>query len=443
MRTISALLVAVLLSLGAEAKVLKGHRTLEDVPTLTGRVDVVCEAAEVIVRDLDDRAVALMHGYAYLVKDGTDRPVTFFWNGGPGASTAILHTGFASPMRAPIGDEDAEPAANPLTLIDKTDLVYVDPVGTGFSQAVGTAEAEDFWGIYEDAYSAAEFVEGFLSARGMLDRPVYLCGESYGAVRVAAMLEHLIERGIDVEGLILISPALESGIIRPRAGTDYVYEARADRLPTYAALALDRGVRKTDDERAFIEDALEFAHGPYLDALDELDELPESEIERLRSIRKQFTDRPDVKKRDQHDARRPKRQGEIAGIEIDEFGDSYKALLHEVFGIRTGGKYKLMNRRANRSWRAEDGESGLYRSNIRTPRMIARACDEGLCPRVFIAGGWYDLVTPFATNRRLAAEGEFGDCEIEVRDYAAGHVIFADEDAHEELAEDVRAWLAP
>ncbi|MEM9064220.1 MAG: hypothetical protein AAGB51_01885 [Planctomycetota bacterium] len=436
-------LLTTLLVLTISLPALAQEAILEGLPTPSGRVDVACEVAELRLTDDRGRAMADMTGFAYLAQSGVDvgddRPITFFWNGGPGAAAALLHTGFGAPLSADSGVEgDGQFGVNPYTFIDLTDLVYVDPVGTGFSSAAGRYEDADFWGVVPDADAAAEFVETFLEEWGIENRPVYLCGESYGAVRVAAMLAPLEERGIEVEGLILISPALESATItRSRARG----AGRADRLPTFAALAAHRGLREVEDEAEFVDQAYLFSREVYLPALQGQDRLDEATLDLVRETRDLYTARASGSGYDQHDARFRASEGALGGIETSTLGNAVKTLLSGLFGVETDGRYRLMNGRANGSWRSADGRTRLFEGGFGVPPLIAEAATVGRRPSVFIAGGWYDLVTPFATNRRLAESGAFGRADVTVRDFPAGHVIYADPRSHEGLVSDLRLWL--
>lgn len=431
--TVVAALAAALTPVSAET-------LLRALPTPSGVVDVRCEAVEIRLADDRGRPLADKSAFAYSVEARDDRPIIFFWNGGPGGSTALLHTGFAAPLLADSGvDGDGELRLNELTLIDLADLVYVDPVGTGFSRAAGRYEGRDFWGVVPDAEASAAFVELYLAERDLLGRPVYLCGESYGGVRVAAMLGPLAERGIDVDGLLMISPALESATItRVRdAGT-----GRADRLATFAALAIHEGERRVSDPEAFIDAAADFAIDVYLPAIQNRDRLDEPTLDLIRETRDAFAGDPSSAGLDRHDARFIAEGGALGGVDTDRLGSALKTLLAGIHGVDTRGDYTLMNRRANRAWRAPDGRTRLFQAGFGVAPLIAQACESGRAPRVFLAGGWYDLVTPFTTNRRLAAARSFGSCDVEVREYAAGHVIYADPAAHEAFVRDVRRWLS-
>ncbi|MCB9879882.1 MAG: hypothetical protein H6835_20005, partial [Planctomycetes bacterium] len=119
-----------------------------------GTVAVRCEMLRTTLHGGDGRPTATMCGFAYL-GDEPSRPVTFFWNGGPGFCSSMLHTAFAGPRIADLTGDGGE-VDNPLTLVDRTDLVYVDPIGTGFSRAIAPTADGDFYGIHEDARAAAQ-----------------------------------------------------------------------------------------------------------------------------------------------------------------------------------------------------------------------------------------------------------------------------------------------
>lgn len=398
-----------------------------------------CEQLRATLHDPTGEPTATMCGFAYL-GDEAWRPVTFFWNGGPGFCSSMLHTGFAAPQVADLAG-DGHISANPLTLVDRTDLVYVDPVGTGFSRAIAPTEDDAFFGIHEDARAAAQFVAAVVAERGWSDRPIVLCGESYGGIRVAAMLAPLRELGVVPDGLILISPALDWRSIRPIADDD-VAVAAVDAVPSLAALALSGEV---DDaaRRATIDAACRFAIGPLLaavrageDPLDPDDEALAAELERFTGGRTLRT----LRGVDQHDARQRRKGMRIGGVSLPACDTAIATVLAANFDIEQLDDYRRNIPRIGSNWRGEHGELfGV--SDVRATAMLAAACRDGYRPRVFVAGGWFDTVVPFGVALRLAAEDAFGDCELELRDYAAGHMIYVDAAAHAELVADLRSWF--
>src|SRR5277367_2641994 len=200
--------------------------------------------------DKDDKnqpAEASMFYVAYFKTDGanTQRPVTFFYNGGPGSSTVWLHMGAFGPRRVVTADDSHTPAApysvvnNDYSLLDATDLVFVDAPGTGFSRLSGKDKEKSFYGVDEDAWAFSDFIVQFLAKYGRWNSPKFLFGESYGTTR-SAVLANLLEtdRTVDFNGVILLSQilnfSLDSDLPDINPGVDVAYQLN---LPTYAATA--------------------------------------------------------------------------------------------------------------------------------------------------------------------------------------------------------------
>ena len=180
-----------------------------------------------------------------LDEKSADRPITFVFNGGPGAASAFLHLGALGPRIIGFSANGAAavmPVAlsdNPDTWLDFTDLIFVDPVATGYSRsAAGTEEADKaFFGVEKDADAMADFVRLTLARAGRMLSPIFLAGESYGGFRVALLADRLIGSGIGVRGVSMISPALEFSLLR---GNPYVPLPLALVLPSIAATHLER-----------------------------------------------------------------------------------------------------------------------------------------------------------------------------------------------------------
>src|SRR5437879_3790039 len=157
-------------------------------------------AATILIKNDKDDPTALIYYTAYTrsdVKDMSQRPVAFLYNGGPGSASVWLHMGSMGPRRVVTVNADVTPPApyklidNPDCLLDKSDLVFLDPVGTGFSRAVGKAQDKDFWGVDLDVKSLAEFVTTYISRNNRWNSPKFLVGESYGTFRNAALANYL------------------------------------------------------------------------------------------------------------------------------------------------------------------------------------------------------------------------------------------------------------
>ena len=216
--------------------------------------------------------------YVYYSKGGEGpRPVTFFYNGGPGSSTMWLHMGAFGPHRIVTSTDAHTPAApyslvnNAYSLLDATDLVFIDAPGTGFSRIAGKDKEKAFFGLDPDAYAFSEFITQFLSRYGRWNSPKYLFGESYGTPRSAVVVNQLeSERSVDLNGVILLSQILSFDLSADRPtgnpGVDLPYETV---LPTYAATAWYH--KKLPGEHPNLEALLteveQFAMGDYARAL--------------------------------------------------------------------------------------------------------------------------------------------------------------------------------
>ncbi|MGB9430395.1 MAG: peptidase S10 [Gammaproteobacteria bacterium] len=241
-------------------------------------------AGTIILKNKDDKPTGSMFYIAYF-KDGanpSNRPVTFFYNGGPGSSTVWLHMGAFGPQRVVTADHTHTPAApyglvnNDYSLLDATDEVFIDAMGTGFSRILGKDKAgegtpKDFYGVDEDGRAFAQFITRFLSQYGRWNSPKYLFGESYGTTRSAVLANDLeTNDDVDLNGVILLSEILNFDInadfpqINP--GVDLPYELM---LPTYAATAWyhHKLPNQPAELQPFLQQVEQFAMGDYAKAL--------------------------------------------------------------------------------------------------------------------------------------------------------------------------------
>ncbi len=201
-------------------------------------------ASTTLLKNDKGDATGLMYSVAYTrsdVKDLTTRPVSFLYNGGPGSATMWLHMGAFGPRRAWTVDGTFTPPApyklvdNGESLLDKTDLVFIDAMGTGYSHAVCKAQEKDFYGIDEDVDAFGQFIDTYISRNDRWNSPKFLIGESYGTFRSAALGNYLQKRySVHLNGIVLISSVLDLSTITFASGDDrsFVYY-----LPSYAAVA--------------------------------------------------------------------------------------------------------------------------------------------------------------------------------------------------------------
>ncbi|HKK08963.1 MAG TPA: peptidase S10, partial [Gemmatimonadota bacterium] len=229
--------------------------------------------------------------------DAATRPVTFLYNGGPGSSTVWLHMGAFGPRRVATADHSHDAAApyrlvnNDYSLLDASDLVFVDAMGTGFSRIIGKDEggagtSEKFYGVDPDAGSFADFITSFLSEYGRWNSPKYVFGESYGTTR-SAVLANDLENGksVDLNGVILLSEILSydlSDVDGPEMnpGMDLTYELA---LPTYAATAWYHHAipNRPEELEPFLKEVESFAMGEYAQALQKGSELDSASMHQV------------------------------------------------------------------------------------------------------------------------------------------------------------------
>src|SRR5208282_484143 len=233
-------------------------------------------ASTTLLKDEKGEPTALIYSTAYTrsdTKDVSQRPIAFIYNGGPGSASIWLHMGAFGPRRVVNADHAATPPApykiedNAHSLLDKTDMVFIDPVGTGFSRAVGKAQNKDFWGVDQDVKMFAQFINIYLNRNNRWNSPKFLIGESYGTFRSAALGNYLQQHdGIYINGIVLISSVLNLGTISFNPGDDLPFILY---LPSYAATAAYQKALADppSDVPAFLAEARKFAATEYGTAL--------------------------------------------------------------------------------------------------------------------------------------------------------------------------------
>jgi len=233
-------------------------------------------AGTILLKNEKDEPVASMFYIAYIrsdVKDTSQRPLAFLYNGGPGSSSVWLHMGAFGPKRIVTSNAEATPPPpyqledNANCLLDAADLVFIDPVGTGFSKAVGEAKNKDFWGVDEDVKSIAQFIVRYVNRNLRWNSPKFLIGESYGTFRDAALVDYLqSHEDMYFNGVVMISTVLDFEALSFNTGSDISYILY---LPSYAAVAWYHKTLadRPADLNAFLVEARKFAFTEYASAL--------------------------------------------------------------------------------------------------------------------------------------------------------------------------------
>lgn len=250
-------------------------------------LDYQATAGYLELKDDAGKPTAQMFFMAYTVKgaEPRTRPICFTFNGGPGSSSVWLHLGAFGPRRVKLGDEGELPRPpfefipNEGSILDATDLVFIDPVTTGYSRAAPGKEAKDFHGVQQDIAAVGEFIRLYLTRFQRWASPKYVAGESYGTTRAAGLAAHLLDRhGISLNGVILVSAVLNFQTLRPDEGNDLPYPLY---LPSYTATAWYHKKLGADEQKlslpVLLQQAEEFALGPYQTALMKGTRLTEAE----------------------------------------------------------------------------------------------------------------------------------------------------------------------
>jgi carboxypeptidase C (cathepsin A) len=250
----------------------------------------------------EKEAVTAQIFYVAYTKDGADpnrRPVTFFYNGGPGSSTVWLHMGSFAPVRVETSSPKSTGPApfhvvdNSQSLLDKSDLVFIDAPNTGYSRVVGTGQAKDFIGVDQDAKAFDQFIERYISRFDRWNSPKFLFGESYGTTRDCVLVNMLQQNGVEMNGVVLLSSILNFGLGGgPIAGGDW---SSVFYLPTEAATAWyhHKAASHGQSLDAFLREVEAFAGGEYFHALAQGSDLDPAEYGRIVQRLHQYLGVPD------------------------------------------------------------------------------------------------------------------------------------------------------
>jgi carboxypeptidase C (cathepsin A) len=404
------------------------------------------------------------------------RPVTFAFNGGPGSSSVWLHLGLLGPRRVVMGDVgDLAPppyalSDNPQTLLRHSDLVFIDPVSTGFSRAVKGEKSGDFHGYGGDVESVAEVIRLWTTRNGRWMSPKYLCGESYGTTRAAALARYLQERyGLYLNGLMLISAVLDFGTAEFGGGNDDPY---ALYLPTYAAVAHYHGRHGDRPLREVLADAEEYAARDYLWVLGRGTRLSEQEraraaarIAQLTGLSADYVDR--VNLRPEHirfltELLRDRRQvvgridGRFTGWDTDYGRETWTsdpsmnaitgpytaALNHYVraeLGYASDLPYEILTDRVH-PWSYSEFEN----QHVHVLEKLSAAMRTNPHMRVHVDCGYHDLATPYFAAEHsfahLAIPAELA-ANISFSYYEAGHMMYLNEASRLEQAQQLASFV--
>jgi carboxypeptidase C (cathepsin A) len=445
-------------------------------------VAYTARAGTIVLRDDEGEPKASFFVVSY-TKDGADpakRPVTFTFNGGPGSSSVWLHMGAFGPKRVVYKDDEGHTAAPPYRLtdnegsiLDVTDLVFIDPVTTGFSRAIPVSDAKKFHGFEADVESVGEIIRLWTTRHTRWASPKFLSGESYGTTRAAGLAGWLQDQGLYLNGIMLVSSILNFGTARFDTGNDLPYILF---LPTYTATAwyhkrLPADLQGQPLERVVAE-AEQFALGEYTTALMKGDSL--SDVDRDSIARKlarytgltpayvqQTNLRVGIQRFDKELLRSQRRtvgrlDSRFVGIDRDAAGEepdedpSYSAIYGEYTAVLNDWVRRFLKFETDLPYEILTGKVrpwsyGSYQNRyLDVSETLRAAMTQNPDLRVLVCNGYYDLATPFAATNYTFSRMQLDPSlrgNVTMTYYAGGHMMYIDRAAHRKLREDVVKFI--
>lgn len=444
-----------------------------------GWLDYEATAGTIPLRDGTGEVTAEIFHVAYRqVPADPARPITFVFNGGPGAASAFLHLGGVGPRMVAFADDGsylpppARLVGNPHSWLAFTDLVFVDPVGTGYSRTAQAGEEAErrFLGVEQDASAMAAFIRLFLAREGRTLSPLFLAGESYGGFRAAVLTRVLPEEtGLAPSGAMLISPALEFSLLR---GEDYDLLPWATRLPSYAAVHLERQGLAAGALTAELAAVEAYALSDYLVALaTRPDGLPAETVAELARItglpaslvaetRGRIPVSRFIKAYDRAAGRILSRyDGTVSGPDtspespwaegpdpildraVPVWTSALVGYVRDELGYATDITYRLLARDLSGRWDYGTTPSRQGYAGAMDDLQAGRALNPSL--EVLVAHGYADLVTPHLASRYLIDQLPplAGAAPIAFRVYPGGHMMYMRPGSRAALAADAKALV--
>jgi carboxypeptidase C (cathepsin A) len=447
-------------------------------------------AGTLLINGDDEKPYGSVFFVAYTLADTADprtRAVTFLYNGGPGSASMWLHMGSIGPVRVATASPEAtgpgpyQVAPNQYSLLDKTDLVFIDAVGTGYSRPVGRGTIRDFAGTDQDVRAFARFIQRYISVNHRWNSPKFLFGESYGTTRSAALANALEEDGVALNGVILVSSILNYFALAPGSDAQYI-----GNLPSYAAIAwhFEKVTRKPADEKAFLNEVRAFARGPYAEALAQGHNLTQAQVDSVAArlaaytgLSVQFIKEANLRispTRFRKELLRDRRlivgryDARFEGTDSDAAGENpgYDPSSTGITGAFVSALHDYMERELkytskdtyfpsgpgiNQGWDHSHrvGSGGAGRGNAMRDAYVAGDLAEAMRKnprlRVLSVNGLFDLATPFFRTEYDLAHMQLEPklrTNVEFTYYHSGHMVYLDLDSLRQLKADLAAFYS-
>jgi carboxypeptidase C (cathepsin A) len=413
------------------------------------------------------------------------RPIVFAYNGGPGSSSFWLHMGILGPKRIVVNDPAYTPAApyklvnNNYSILDVADLVMIDPVGTGLSVPLGKAKFKDFWGVDQDIRSLSLFITQFLIEHDRMNSPKYLLGESYGTFRNAGLMNRLLNEGIAMNGVIMVSAVfdLRTLLFPPNDDLPYIVH-----FPTYAATAWyhDMVTNKPENIYDFLNEVRDFTEMEYSPGLFQGDQISEEKKQQLASKLATYTGtsadywiKADLRvTASEFFAEFLRDKGEIVGrldsrftginqdlLAQDGSHDPQSAAISPAY-IAGFLDYLYRELKVNKSltytitagrrkgfewdWKHEGNVRWNTQAAINTSNDMAQAMSRDPNMKVLILNGIYDIATVFYgvehSINHMGLTKEIKD-NIIMKYYEAGHMMYTHPPSMKQFKDDVAKFI--
>ncbi len=449
-------------------------------------VNYTATGKETFLTNKEGDSIAMFWSVAYTktpMGDVGKRPVTFVFNGGPGSASMWLHLGFFGPKLVKVDsdakkDDGAAPynlVANEHGLLDVTDLVFIDPVGTGYSRLIGKGKPKDFYGLKEDVNSFAQFIRTWVTENERWFSPKYVAGESYGTTRAAYLGKALEGSGqnMALNGMILISQALDY------AGSTSVHHNIPSYITYLPSMAATAWYHKKAGEGKSLEDFVEecriFTYETYTPALYKGNLLSDTEKEVIAAKLSYFTGletqyilnsnlrilmgRFQKKLLEKDGLAIGRLDGRFMGNEIDKvaekphLGDAasyqissaYTASINHYFsselGIKMNRPYITSGGGSGWRWRTVPDSQYWEPMPVNTAPHLGETMRRNPAMKVMVASGYYDLITPFFDAEFTFARNGIDTSRVEMMYYEAGHMMYTHEPDLVKLSKDIRAFL--
>ncbi|WEK00222.1 MAG: peptidase S10 [Candidatus Sphingomonas phytovorans] len=453
------------------------------------RFDYAAKAGTMLIHDDDGHPVAEIGYTAYsrsTAKGAAPRPVIFAFNGGPGSSSAWLHVGLLGPKRliandaAPTSPSEMKVVDNVFGMIDKADVVLIDPVGTGIARAVCGKKDQDFWNTDADADSVSRFIMQYLGENGLWAAPKYILGESYGTIRAAVVLNYLRTRRVSFDGAILLGIATDiETIYTELPGNDRPY-------PLFVAgFAATAWYHKLVPESSgplepFLAEARRFALGPYASALLQGNALPDAERDAIAEQVHRFTglstdyvkaanlrvsefaygqeilrdQRKVVSRLDSRfvgDAQDPLQKSADYDPLLAYLGSALNAAFNDYYrrglNVSTDRVYQMLNSDAGNRFTMDHkpiGAPGDRQPIANAGVDLATVMTQDPNLRILVLAGYFDLGSPFTAAEYMVnhlAIAKPIQARVSIKYYRSGHMIYVHEPSLRQLKSDLDQFV--